>query len=112
MNHGNHLVGHVRRPASYLLLCIACTPLVKMSATDFGNADFVFTDTELTELLGVIEQKATGDGGELDVLDFFQSDANQPLALQVWLLNFGPVSHETPWEHRLSNRCADSELAS
>lgn len=53
-----------------------------MSTTDFGNADFVFTDNELTELLGVIEQKAAGDGGELDVLDFFQSDANQPLALQ------------------------------
>lgn len=77
-----------------------------MSTTDFGNADFVFTDNELTELLGVIEQKAAGDGGELDVLDFFQSDANQPLALQVWQV----LALSLRWEHPLSNRHASSEL--
>ncbi|GIL90245.1 hypothetical protein Vretimale_16311 [Volvox reticuliferus] len=51
---------------------------------DFGLGDsqYVFTDRELNELLGVIEQKAAGAEAELDVLDFFRSEGKEPLALQ------------------------------
>jgi hypothetical protein len=54
-------------------------------ALDFGLGDshYVFTDRELNELLGVIEQKAAGAEPELDVLDFFRTEGKEPLALQV-----------------------------
>ncbi|GLI71514.1 hypothetical protein VaNZ11_016738 [Volvox africanus] len=53
-------------------------------ALDFGLGDsqYVFTDRELNELLGVIEQKAAGAEAELDVLEFFRSEGKEPLALQ------------------------------
>ncbi|EFJ41371.1 hypothetical protein VOLCADRAFT_98692 [Volvox carteri f. nagariensis] len=58
---------------------------------DFGLGDsqYVFTDRELNELLGVIEQKAAGAEAELDVLDFFRTEGKEPLALQ-----FQPRSHK------------------
>ncbi|GLC42181.1 hypothetical protein PLESTB_000639500 [Pleodorina starrii] len=51
---------------------------------DFGLGDshFVFTEGELNELLGVIEQKAAGTDAELEVLDFFRSEGKETLALQ------------------------------
>ncbi|KXZ43041.1 hypothetical protein GPECTOR_106g135 [Gonium pectorale] len=53
----------------------------------FGDSQYVFTDRELNELLGVIEQKAAGAEADLEVLDFFRKE--EPLALQ-----FQPRSHK------------------
>eukprot|EP00198_Chlamydomonas_reinhardtii_P009349 XP_001698686.1 potential DNA binding protein [Chlamydomonas reinhardtii] len=52
-------------------------------ALDFGIGDsqYVFTDLELNELLGVIERKAAGEA-EPDALDFLRATDGNGLALQ------------------------------
>ncbi|KAG2432711.1 hypothetical protein HYH02_006694 [Chlamydomonas schloesseri] len=59
-------------------------------ALDFGLGDsqYVFTDLELNELLGVIERKAAGEV-EPDALDFLRATDGNGLALQ-----FQPRSHK------------------